>query len=485
MPIAPGWSSLAAELAQLAGVAAAAGLAVLVAAPGRWPRLAGLAAWAAGGALLLVYLEPFGDLARLVAAGAAVGAVGAGLAAVFVRWPWLVALAALATAPARIPIDVGEEQANLLVPLYAVIVGAAFALAWQLWRGNGRVRELGPIAWPAAAFILWAALSLLWTDDVRKGALDLAAFYLPFGLLALVVARLPWSRRWLTALAAQLTVMALIFAGIGIYQWANRDIFWNPKVDVGNAYAPFFRVNSVFWDPSIYGRFLVLAVLMLLALVLFGRGWRPAVAATAGIAAVWAGLVLSFSQSSFVALVAGVLAAGAIAWGRRAVVSLAMLAGVLVSVGFSAPSVRAELRSDFDRVTSGRAGLVANGVRIAVDHPVGGVGLGGFERAYAARTGLRGEEPKRAASHNTPVTVAAETGAPGLALFAWLVLTPLALGFRRASRSFAGRASLIVALAVLAILVHSLFYNAFFEDPMAWGALGLAAVVAAWRGEGR
>lgn len=476
---------MAPELAQLGGVAAAVGLAVLLVAPGRWPRLAGLGAWAGGGVLLLVYLEPFGELARLVAAGAAVGALGAVLAVLFLRWPWLVALGALATAPARIPVDLGAEEANLLVPLYVVIAGAAFALLWQLRRGNGRSRELGPIAWPAAAFVLWAGLSLLWTDDLHDGALDLAAFYLPFSLLALAVARLPWSRRWLTALAVQVALMALTFAGIGIYQWGTRDIFWNPKVDVGNAYAPFFRVNSVFWDPSIYGRFLVLAVLMLLALVLFGRGWRVAAAATAGIAAIWVGLLLSFSQSSFVALVAGVLAAGAIAWGRRAVAALALMAVVLLSVGFSAPSVRAELTSDFDRVTSGRAGLVANGVRIAVDHPAGGVGLGGFERAYAARTGLRGDEPKRAASHNTPVTVAAETGAPGLALFAWLVLTPLALGFRRASRSFAGRASLIVALAVLAIVVHSLFYNAFFEDPIAWGALGLTAVVAAWRGDGR
>jgi len=27
-----------------------------------------------------------------------------------------------------------------------------------------------------------------------------------------------------------------------------------------------------------------------------------------------------------------------------------------------------------------------------------------------------------------------------------------------------------------AIFVHSLFYNAFFEDPMTWGLLGLAAI---------
>ena len=55
------------------------------------------------------------------------------------------------------------------------------------------------------------------------------------------------------------------------------------------------------------------------------------------------------------------------------------------------------------------------------------------------------------------------------------------LPLRRASRSFAGRTSLIVALALTAIAVHSLFYNAFFEDPTTWGLLGLAALVLAWR----
>ena len=69
--------------------------------------------------------------------------------------------------------------------------------------------------------------------------------------------------------------MALAFAVIGIWQYSTRNVFWNPKVIVDNAYATsgwFYRVNSVFWDPSIYGRFLVVAILASLVLVLFGRG---------------------------------------------------------------------------------------------------------------------------------------------------------------------------------------------------------------------
>ena len=69
---------------------------------------------------------------------------------------------------------------------------------------------------------------------------------------------------------------ALAYATVGMYQWVTRDVFWNPGIIVGNAYAPFFRVNSVFWDPSIYGRYLAVAILVTLAGIVLGgvRGLR-------------------------------------------------------------------------------------------------------------------------------------------------------------------------------------------------------------------
>src|SRR5205823_2637567 len=106
------------------------------------------------------------------------------------------------------------------------------------------------------------------------------------------------------------------------------------------------------------------------------------------------------------------------------------------------------------------------------------VGIGGFRRAYANRVGLRGNEPQRAASHTTPVTVAAEEGIVGFALFVWLALAALAGPFRRLGGSLAGVTSLVLGLTLLAIAVHSVGYNALFEDPMAWAALGLAVCVA-------
>jgi putative inorganic carbon (hco3(-)) transporter len=292
------------------------------------------------------------------------------------------------------------------------------------------------------------------------------------------LARLVWSRAWVLTLYVQLALMGLIFAVIGIVQYETRNIFWNPKVRVDNAYAPsgwFYRVNSVFYDPSIYGRFLVVAVLASLVVVLARRGdplWKIAAALTLGIT--WVGLLPSFSQSSFVALGVAVTLAAILAWRRRSLWLVGAIVVVCVLAVAASPSVRH--KASLSHVTSGRSTLVSKGAKVAVHHPVLGVGVGGFRRAYADVAHLRGKEPKAAASHTTPVTVAAETGFVGLALFVWLVAMALYTAFRRLGTAFEGTARLGFGLALVSILVHSLFYNALFEDPTFWGLLALVVV---------
>ena len=468
--------------AQIAGVVGALGLGALLLAPGREARLLGLAAWAAGLGVLGLYLLPDLSRSRLVAAAVGGLVVSFAFAWALRRWPYLLAFATLACIPLRLPVDIGSDEVNLLLPLYAVIGGLALSLGWALLRGESRARELGPVAWPLAAVVMWFGLSMLWTVDVRRGAIFLGAFVLPFGLLAIGFARLPWRGRWLTWLWGGLVATALAYAAVGGYQWLTRDVFWNPSVKVFNAYAPFFRVNSVFWDPSVYGRYLTVAVLASLAGILLGgvRGWRVA-ALYAVVIATWFGLLISFSQSSFVALAAGIVVAAAVAWGRRALVALVALGAITCAVLFAVPQVRDEVvgksRSGVNRVTSGRANLVGQGIRIAGDHPVVGVGVGGFSREYQRRLGIPGRDPKRVASHTTPVTVAAETGVVGLALLAWLAAAAFFATLHGLGRGFTSRVALATGVVLVAIAVHSLFYAAFFEDPMTWALLGLVGLV--------
>ena len=71
-----------------------------------------------------------------------------------------------------------------------------------------------------------------------------------------------------------------------------------------------------------------------------------------------------------------------------------------------------------------------------------------------------------------------EGGLPGLGLFLALVVVSLGTAFRRLRDGFDANARLAFGLALTAIFVHSVFYNALFEDPTFWGLLGLIAVAA-------
>ena len=69
--------------------------------------------------------------------------------------------------------------------------------------------------------------------------------------------------------ALGITAFALgrLFAAVGLVEEAtHRLLFYSPSVQIGNAYSSFFRVTSLFRDPSLYGRHVVLALAVVLTL---------------------------------------------------------------------------------------------------------------------------------------------------------------------------------------------------------------------------
>jgi putative inorganic carbon (HCO3(-)) transporter len=461
-------------LAELGGPIACIGLAVLLLARTRVNRIAGLCYAGVGSILLAASFAP----ANAAELGAAIGGVivfGPLLAWLFRREPWLVAYATLAFLPAR----VGFLGHQLLVPLYVVALGAAGLLLWELVDGDERTRELGIASWPLALYLVWLGFSVGWSVGLHAAAIDLLAFYVPFTIIAVSIARLPWRASRVRILFGELVALALVYAAVGFYQYETKTIFQNTKLNQINTFNAVFRVNSVFFDPSIYGRFLVVAMIATVVLVVRDHlSLRVGLGALAFLAVAWLGLLVSFSQSSFAALLMAVLALTAIVWRWKSLFALAAVLVVAAGIAVTQPRLEHALRqhttSGLNKATGGRASLIAVGIRIAEAHPTRGVGLGGFEHAYSKRTG---KQPKKSASHNTPVTVAAEEGAPGLLLFLWLVAALLLAAYRRIDHGTYGRMALAAGLALLAIFVHSLAYNDFFEDPTTWGLIGLIALV--------
>jgi O-Antigen ligase len=474
-------------LSELGGPIACIGLAVLLLARTRVNRIAGLGYAGVGTVLLAASLAP-ANAGELAAAIGGVVVIGPLLAWLFKREPWLIAFGTLAFIPFR----VGFLGHSLLVPLYAIALGAAGLLLWELVDGDERTRELGIVSWPLALYLVWIALSVTWSGALHAAAIDLLAFYLPFTILAVSIARLPWRPSRIRILYAELAAMALIFACIGFYQYETGTIFQNEKLNVSNTYEALFRVNSVFYDPSIYGRFLVISLIATVVLLVRGLPTREGVGAIALAAVVWLGLLFSYSQSSFAALFVAVFCVAVLVWRWKALVTGGVVLVVVAGIALTQPSVMHVLRghktshhgtaahhhkapqhhakSALNRATGGRASLIVTGIRIARAHPEKGVGLGGFERAYSKRTG---KAPRKSASHSTPVTVAAEEGGPGLLLYFWLLGALVLAAYRRIDHGTYGRLALAAGLALLAIFVHSLAYSDFFEDPTTWGLIGL------------
>jgi O-antigen ligase len=479
-----------ADTAQLAALGGALGTVLVLLGRGRALLLLGLVLLA-GAELGLAWALGGGPLDRLSgasgAAALAVGAVGLGVAAAaFVRWPGVVPLAVLVAAPLRPPLSFDSSSTLLvqiaddgrlgrLLPLYFVLAAAAAALAWRTLRGS-EPRPLPPaIAAPAAAFLAFACCSVLWADDVEAATNLLLFFTLPFAALVATVARAefpPWAPR---ALAVTALLLASLFAAVGLWQAATHELFfYAPNLAVSNANRDYFRVTSLFGDPSLYGRHVVLGIGVALAL-LATRRWRawPLIGL---VALMWAGLLFSYSQSSMAALLAITLALAIATGDRRVRLAVAGLAVAAVLAAGAYVGVQVAGGESLNRITSDRTERVEDAVRVIEEHPVVGVGIGGQPRASRRLAGSDRPTPNFV-SHTTPLTVFAELGAIGFALYLWLLVGGALVMVKLWRRD--GALALALGAAFVGLFVHALSYSGFLEDPLTWFVLAVAAAYCA------
>ncbi len=416
------------------------------------------------------------------------------LGSVFVRRPEALPMVVVAVLPFRVPIEAAGTTSNLLVPLYLVIAGGCAAYAWRALHDRASPADgdpARPLTLALAAFLVLYAFQALYSKDFDTALEQVVFFFVPFALLFVLLREVQWTRQMVLACLGVLVALAVVFCAIGFWEYHRRELFWNPKVIAANQFESYFRVNSVFWDPNVYGRFLALVMTAVAAFLLWTR--RPATAVVAGgvLAVLWGGLVLTFSQSSFAALLAGLAVLAALRWDVRRTAAAAV-AGValaaVIAVAFQ-DTLKIELgsTSGLTEVTSGRSDLIGGGLELFANRPVQGYGSGAFGRAY--RQERKGNQQQAvSASHTMPVTVAAEQGLIGLAAYLAVVASALVVlfGDRAAARAGApgtagggprvARAAL--AAMFVALLVHTMVYAAFLEDPFTWVILAAGAALA-------
>jgi O-antigen ligase len=470
------------------------------------------------------------DSMRLAAFGIAAFAASAGLAAIFRRWPIALPLAIVAALPFRIPLEAAGDTANLLVPLYLVIAGGVLATAARDWRH----RPAGPVTagdtpppavakassgvgpptappaggarwlpWVLAGVVLLYALQTLYSPDFSKSLQNVCFFFVPFALVYALLREVKWDRKLLKYVLWVIAVEAVAFVVVGSIEYVSKELFWNDQVIRSNEFHTYFRVNSIFWDPNIYGRYLALVIVVAMSALLWARERRTLALLTGLVAVLWLGLVPTFSQSSFAALLAGMAVLAALRWSWRWTLAAVGAGAVLAVVIVLFAGGISKLSPDRLNVeTGGRSNLVSGGTDLFAQRPLWGYGAGSFPRAY--REHIATKKAPVLVSHTEPVTVAAEQGLIGLVAYAALLVVALwtmsagLLSSRPAGPVTAGDppptavanassgvgpptappaggtvARAAVLATFIALLVHTMAYAGFFEDPIAWVLLAV------------
>jgi putative inorganic carbon (hco3(-)) transporter len=423
-------------------------------------------------------------------------AVLAAVAVVMRRRPQAFPLLAILALPFRVPISTGGNTSNLLLPLY--LVTAAGALAWLVPtlltgtdpapRSSERDDEPPLLAWVdrllSLVIVLYALQAIYSTSRGSPSGFEVALqnlvfFYVPFALLYRLLRNVRWTPALLRSCLVITVGLGLAFSVIGFVEYATKSILLNSKLVAANDLHTYFTVNSVFFDPDIFGRYLALAMVLLAVVLLYPFPRREQTMAAGALAVLWACLVLTLSRSSLGALLVGMAILAALRWrpSRALYVAVAVIAIGAAVVALTPTTFG--LNQGLNGASSGRGGLVSGGLDLFGDRPLQGWGSGSFVQEYRVHNRGAGQ---LSASHTIPITIGAEQGLIGLLPYIALVVCAL-ICLVRGARGDPIRSAFAAAFG--ALVFHTMLYADFLEDPTTWALLAIGLALAAdasrWR----
>jgi putative inorganic carbon (hco3(-)) transporter len=321
------------------------------------------------------------------------------------------------------------------------------------------------ILWPKpstyqAAFVAWAAISSLFAtrpDVAYESLIDYAKLFIIFLLTANAVRTERQLRTFLSLCIVAFLAYPLRGALINYFT---------------GQYTAFGRMvwNGPYMNPNYLALIAVLMIAACLALSL-AKQQRTIVRVLLLLSAIFMLVVIFLTQSrgAFLGLTAS-MGLPLLALFRRSVITWVIVGGAAVVVAIVTPSATWTRFAGISKLTSTTTLAEADpegsarerweiqkvAWKIYVDHPIFGVGLGGYPAANAAYAPNLG----RRDTHNTYLNLGAEVGTPGLVL--WLSMVAATLTSARKARlardAPIGTADTIwLERAVIALLISGLF----------------------------
>jgi putative inorganic carbon (HCO3(-)) transporter len=380
--------------------------------------LAATVASLAAGWFCLVYPSPYSPLAVI----AATVAVAIGIA-------WLGhPVWALYGAVFVVLLPIGLIPSNI----HSILNRSVTMAALSIWLFDVLVRRRS-IQWTITAtfmlgFIVWSMVSLFWTDSLSMGITSLQTLGLRFILFFLITNEIS-TRRTLNGLMNTLALTGWVLMAVGL------------GTVVIEGYAPGTRLKVLGMNENEVGIIALVAMIGILWQALQPSQRRQRLTKLASwpfLLGTIALVAASGSRGSAISLLITLLAfcfwKPTRPWGTVGLLVLA-LGIILVPFLFMTTLERFFAGNPHETLLSGREALWQAAIKLIIDHPLSGVGIGNSSYALlpylVSYRGVLGLE--KAAVHNPVLVIWADTGLPGILLYLSILASAIWLFIRQFS----------------------------------------------------
>jgi hypothetical protein len=390
------------------------------------------------------------------------------------------------------PVELYQRAFPMAELLMLITAGAWLLRSLAAW---GRARQSSVSQFPAKpiwsgwqpldyAVLAWAGLGLLalsWSDIRTTALTELRTLFIEPALFYVVFRTAGLDVRDRLRLIDALLLAGLLVAGIGLAQFVMGE-------GIITAEEGTRRLASVYGSPNNVGLFLGRCIPFALAFLVIAVDRRRRIAAGVVLLVMLLAALLSQSAGAlFIGIPAAVAAVLLLAWGRRALLPLAGLAGI-GGLGFvvALQSARFARLLDFTQGTNFyRIRVWQSAVNVIRDHPLTGLGLDQFLYAFRGHYIYPDawQEPNLSHPHNVILDFWVRLGILGVILFVWMqvafwrAILPLYRFYRQHDRvTFA----LIIGTmgCMVNLLAHGLVDNSVYVQDLSYVfvlLLGLAS----------
>lgn len=364
-----------------------------------------------------------------------------------------------------------------LAMLATIVVGA-----WRLRHEPQRLIPNSAILLPITALLAFFLLGVGWSDSLRPtNAILIMPMYVAF---VFVAPSLIEDRRDLERIAGMFLLVCALLALLAIAQRLTGVFNWRAILIQSDGYS--YRSNATFSDPNHLARYLGITMALAAGLILATGPRRQTVylaipALAFGFAAIvatgsrsgWAMMVIVIGLMVLLAPIARYTKAKLVLSASGALALMITL--LMIQGGENA----ARVRSLADPVTAlgQRDFLIRAGWQMFLDHPWIGVGSGNYQHTLiVSYKYLLPWWAEVTLSHTSMVSLLAESGVIGVALFLFVCVRITAAMTRTYFRAKARYSRLMVgwlAAGLVGIFLQSQSEGRLFDEPYLWLLLAI------------